>query len=191
MGWVEPLRSVNGYGLFRVMTTERPELVLEGSRDGTRWEPYGFKYKPGDPDRRPGFVAPLHPRLDWQLWFAALSPGQSLGWLQRLGSELAHAVAHRQYAVLTCSALKRRYRDMLRAAVPRLGFVFLELSPAAAAERVAHRQGHFMPASLVDSQFRDLEPPTGEPGVLTVDAAAPLHAIVERAEAWWRAQDAR
>lgn len=113
------------------------------------------------------------------------------GWLQRLGSELAHAVAHRQYAVLTCSALKRRYRDTLRAAVPRVGFVFLELSPAAAAERVAHRQGHFMPASLVDSQFRDLEPPTGEPGVLTVDATAPLHAIVERAEAWWRAQGAR
>jgi gluconokinase len=48
-----------------------------------------------------------------------------------------------------------------------------------------------MPASLVDSQFRDLEPPTGEPGVLTVDATAPLHAIVERAEAWWCAQDAR
>ena len=88
MGWVEPLRSVNGYGLFRVMTTDRPELVLEGSRDGTRWEPYGFRYKPGDVGRRPGFVAPFQPRLDWQLWFAALSPGQSLGWLQRLGEGL-------------------------------------------------------------------------------------------------------
>ena len=81
MGWVEPFRSVNGYGLFRVMTTERPELVLEGSRDGAHWEAYGFRYKPGDPMRRPGFVAPFHPRLDWQLWFAALGPGSNLGWL--------------------------------------------------------------------------------------------------------------
>jgi hypothetical protein len=88
MGWVEPFRSINGYGLFRVMTTDRPELVLEGSRDGARWEPYGFRYKPGDPGQRPGFVAPFHPRLDWQLWFAALSPGQSLGWLQRLAEGL-------------------------------------------------------------------------------------------------------
>ena len=88
MGWVEPFRSVNGYGLFRVMTTERPELVLEGSSDGARWEAYDFRYKPGDVERRPGFVAPFHPRLDWQLWFAALSPGQSVGWLQRLGEEL-------------------------------------------------------------------------------------------------------
>jgi hypothetical protein len=88
MGWVEPFRSINGYGLFRVMTTDRPELVLEGSRDGARWEPYGFRYKPGDPDRRPGFVAPFHPRLDWQLWFAALSPGQNLGWLERLAEGL-------------------------------------------------------------------------------------------------------
>ena len=88
MGWVEPFRSVNGYGLFRVMTTERPELVLEGSRDSTRWEAYGFRYKPGDVNRRPGFVAPFHPRLDWQLWFAALGPGSSLGWLQRLAEGL-------------------------------------------------------------------------------------------------------
>jgi hypothetical protein len=88
MGWVDPFRSVNGYGLFRVMTTRRPELVLEGSRDSVRWEAYGFRYKPADPLRRPGFVAPFHPRLDWQLWFAALGPGQSLGWLQTLGERL-------------------------------------------------------------------------------------------------------
>jgi lipase maturation factor 1 len=88
MGWVDPFRSVNGYGLFRVMTTQRPELVLEGSRDSVRWEAYEFRYKPGDPMRRPGFVAPFHPRLDWQLWFAALGPGQSLGWLQTLGERL-------------------------------------------------------------------------------------------------------
>jgi hypothetical protein len=70
------------------MTTERPELVLEGSRDSLHWESYGFRYKPGDPERRPGFVAPFHPRLDWQLWFAALAPGQSLSWLETLGERL-------------------------------------------------------------------------------------------------------
>ena len=88
LGFVAPLRSINGYGLFRVMTTERPELVLEGSRDGRTWEAYGFRYKPGDPLRRPGLVAPFHPRLDWQLWFAALSPMQSYPWLETLAGRL-------------------------------------------------------------------------------------------------------
>jgi len=69
-----PFRSVNGYGLFRVMTTERPEIVVEGSRDGIEWKAYEFRWKPGDPARRPGFVEPFHPRLDWQMWFAALDP---------------------------------------------------------------------------------------------------------------------
>lgn len=108
-------------------------------------------------------------------------------WLQRLGNELAQAVDQHARVVLTCSALKRRYRDTLRRAVPRLGFVFLKLSPTAAKERVAHRQGHFMPASLVDSQFGDLEPPSDEPGVLTVDATEPLEAIVHQAMSWWLA----
>lgn len=80
-GWGEalldafaPFRSVNGYGLFRVMTTERPEIVVEGSRDGVDWKRYEFRWKPGDPTRRPGFVEPFQPRLDWQMWFAALDP---------------------------------------------------------------------------------------------------------------------
>jgi predicted DCC family thiol-disulfide oxidoreductase YuxK len=73
---VEPLRSFNSYGLFAVMTKERPEIIIEGSDDGRTWRPYAFKSKPGDLRRRPGFVAPHQPRLDWQLWFAALDyPG--------------------------------------------------------------------------------------------------------------------
>jgi lipase maturation factor 1 len=88
LAWVAPFRSINGYGLFRVMTTERPELVLEGSGDGTTWQAYDFRYKPGDVTRRPGFVAPFHPRLDWQLWFAALSPMESYEWLETLGQRL-------------------------------------------------------------------------------------------------------
>jgi lipase maturation factor 1 len=74
LGAFAPFRSVNGYGLFRVMTTERPEIVVEGSRDSLAWKPYQFRWKPGDPGRRPPFVAPFMPRLDWQMWFAALDP---------------------------------------------------------------------------------------------------------------------
>src|SRR5579884_4087206 len=78
---VAPLRSVNGYGLFRVMTTERPEIVIEESRDGVAWREYPFRWKPGDVTRRPPFVAPHQPRLDWQMWFAALDPEGARAWL--------------------------------------------------------------------------------------------------------------
>jgi gluconokinase len=121
----------------------------------------------------------------------ALTDDDRQEWLERLGEELARAVATGVPAVLACSALKRRYRDLLRGAIPRLGIVFLQLSPEAAIERVAHRPGHFMPASLVDSQFRDLEPPLGEPDVLAVCATDPLGAIVEQVVAWWSAEAAR
>ena len=67
-----PFRSVNNYGLFAVMTTSRPEIILEGSDDGSSWKAYEFRWKPGDILRRPRFVAPHQPRLDWQMWFAAL-----------------------------------------------------------------------------------------------------------------------
>lgn len=83
-GWLEeelaPFRTVNNYGLFAVMTTERREIVVEGSDDGTNWLAYEFKYKPGDVDRRPGFIAPFQPRLDWQMWFAALSSARQNPW---------------------------------------------------------------------------------------------------------------
>jgi predicted DCC family thiol-disulfide oxidoreductase YuxK len=68
---------VNNYHVFPVITTERPELIVEGSRDGSDWRAYGFRYKPGDPAQRPKFVVPHQPRLDWQMWFAALSPPYS------------------------------------------------------------------------------------------------------------------
>jgi lipase maturation factor 1 len=80
----EPFRSVNGYGLFRVMTTERPEIVIEGSRDSVTWSEYAFRWKPGDLERRPAFVAPHMPRLDWQMWFAALDPARARDWLAAL-----------------------------------------------------------------------------------------------------------
>jgi hypothetical protein len=69
---VEPLRSFNSYGLFAVMTKTRDEISLEVSTDGHEWREWPFRWKPGDPRRAPPFVAPHMPRLDWQMWFAAL-----------------------------------------------------------------------------------------------------------------------
>jgi len=109
------------------------------------------------------------------------------GWLARLGQELATAVENGELPVLTCSALKHSYRETLRHAVPALGFVFLELTKEVAIERCEHRPGHFMPASLVDSQFATLEPPNGEPLTLAVDATLPIDTLGEQAAAWWKA----
>ncbi len=83
-----PLMSFNGYGLFAVMTTSRHEIVVEGSNDGVNWRAYEFPWKPGDLNRRPRLVAPHQPRLDWQMWFAALGSVENNPWfvqfLQRL-----------------------------------------------------------------------------------------------------------
>ena len=78
---VGPFELVNGYGLFAVMTTTRPEIIIEGSNDGTIWFPYEFRYKPGDPARAPIWVQPHQPRLDWQMWFAALGNYQTDPWI--------------------------------------------------------------------------------------------------------------
>jgi uncharacterized membrane protein YphA (DoxX/SURF4 family) len=86
--WLEHFRSFNGYGLFANMTPTRPEIILEGSNDGEDWQPYEFKYKPGDLKRAPGFVAPYQPRLDWQMWFAALGRVEQNSWFLRLEYEL-------------------------------------------------------------------------------------------------------
>ncbi|TDV67852.1 gluconate kinase (SKI family) [Pseudomonas sp. LP_7_YM] len=109
------------------------------------------------------------------------------GWLTRLGEEVATAVRNGEKPVLTCSSLKLSYRDRLRAAVPGLAFVFLELTPELAADRCSHRPGHFMPASLVDSQFATLEPPYGEDRTLVVDATQSIESIGAEAATWWRA----
>ncbi len=70
--WAAPFGVVNEYGLFASMTTTRPEISVEGSNDGVQWTPYVFRYKAGPLDRAPAWVAPYQPRLDWQMWFAAL-----------------------------------------------------------------------------------------------------------------------
>ncbi|HWB83315.1 MAG TPA: lipase maturation factor family protein [Bryobacteraceae bacterium] len=77
---VSPLRIVNSYGLFAVMTTTRPEIIVEGSNDGTHWSAYEFRDKPGDLHRAPPVVEPFQPRLDWQMWFAALGSYHENRW---------------------------------------------------------------------------------------------------------------
>ena len=81
---LEPLRSVSSYGLFAVMTTERPEISIEGSSDGVTWRAYEFRWKPGALERAPRFAGPHMPRVDWQMWFAALGRCEHELWFQRL-----------------------------------------------------------------------------------------------------------
>jgi hypothetical protein len=71
----------NRYGLFAVMTRDRPEIVIEGSNDGEKWLAYEFRWKPGDVRRRPELITPHMPRLDWQMWFAALGDFRENPWL--------------------------------------------------------------------------------------------------------------
>jgi gluconokinase len=100
-----------------------------------------------------------HPLTDQDRW----------PWLDRIGATLADAAAHPRGCVVACSALKRAYRDRIRAeAGPGLVFVFLDITPQEAHRRLAVRLNHFMPAALLDSQFATLERPDGESDVVTI-----------------------
>ena len=106
-------------------------------------------------------------------------------WLEALRARIAATLDAGSNLVVACSALKAAYRRTLAVAgagPARVRFVYLALDPAVAAERVARRQGHFMKASMVGSQFAALETPAPEEA-LTVDAAAPLDALVARIRA--------
>jgi lipase maturation factor 1 len=90
---IAPFGIVNQYGLFASMTTTRPEISIEGSNDGENWQAYVFKYKPGPLNRAPGIVEPFQPRLDWQMWFAALSNYRQNPWLIRFMQRLLEGSA--------------------------------------------------------------------------------------------------
>ncbi|MFC5699438.1 gluconokinase [Pseudomonas sp. GCM10022186] len=121
-----------------------------------------------------------------------MSAGQPLtdkdraSWLRVLEKRLQQAHAAGEHPILTCSALKRSYRDGLRHAIPALGFAYLELTPEAARERMARRRGHFMPVSLLDSQFADLEPPMDEPLTLILDGTESVEALAKAIHQWWQ-----
>ncbi|WP_145141190.1 gluconokinase, GntK/IdnK-type [Pseudomonas duriflava] len=113
-----------------------------------------------------------------------LTDADRVEWLNLLRLEMQKAVNDGVGFVLSCSALKRSYRDRLRDAVPGLRFAHLSLSYETALQRVGSRPGHYMPTSLVQSQFATLESPEGEPGVLCVDATDPSPVVVEKICAW-------
>ncbi|MBY3202257.1 MULTISPECIES: gluconokinase [Rhizobium] len=99
-----------------------------------------------------------------------LTDEDRMPWLDRIGEDIKASLEKREGIIVSCSALKRLYRDRLRAAAGgNLFFVYLEGSRALLMKRMAERKGHFMPASLLDSQLATLEVPTGEQGVVTVD----------------------
>ena len=87
---LDAFRLVNGYGLFRVMTKDRKEIIIEGSADGIDWKPYEFKWKPGDVSHAPAWCQPHQPRLDWQMWFAALGSYQQNPWFVQTVISLLH-----------------------------------------------------------------------------------------------------
>ncbi len=111
----------------------------------------------------------------------ALTDADRAQWLVALGQQLA---AHPEGVVLTCSALKRAYREQLRQAAPGLRFVFLEITKEAAQQRVAGRGAHFFSATLVASQFATLESPVGEAGVLRLDASQALPVLTRQVARW-------
>lgn len=111
----------------------------------------------------------------------ALTDDDRASWLGALAEQLR---SRPDGVVLTCSALKRAYREQLRNAAPRLGFVFLDIDRGEAQRRVAGRKQHFFSPALVDSQFAALESPVGEAGVLRLDATAPLGELQRAVVAW-------
>jgi len=110
-----------------------------------------------------------------------LTDADRAGWLDAVGATLA--TAGETGAVASCSALKRAYRDRLRRLAPGVRFVYLAVDRETARRRVAGRNGHFMPANLVDSQFADLEPPGPDEAAATIDATLPLPEVVAAARA--------
>lgn len=99
----------------------------------------------------------------------ALTDEDRAGWLRALAARLGEAERGGTGIVMTCSALKRSYRDILRSEAPRLRFVYLEGSRELIAERLARRRGHFMPPALLDSQFATLEAPSPDEGAWVCD----------------------
>jgi gluconokinase len=122
----------------------------------------------------------LHPPRNVERMAAgiALTDADRQGWLETIAQRLRSAYERGQGLVVSCSALKRRYRDLLRAGAPDLRFVHLHGAPELLAARLRSRTGHYMPASLLQSQLEALEPPGADEAALTIDCAAPPDAAL-------------
>ncbi len=109
-----------------------------------------------------------------------LTDDDRAGWLRALAARLAEAHSKGSGLAMACSALKRSYRDVLRTASPDVRFVYLRASRSLVAERVERRHGHFLPASLVDSQFETLEEPSPDEDAWVVEVSEAPHVLVAR-----------
>jgi len=120
----------------------------------------------------------LHPHANVEKMAAGipLTDDDRWPWLDAVGAVLADGPV-----VVACSALRRVYRERLRAAASELALVYLHGDPALLAERMGHRPGHFMPASLLESQLATLEPPAPDEHALSYDVASPVDDIVRDA----------
>ena len=110
-----------------------------------------------------------------------LTDAHRAGWLQVLADQLDSPGARTEGLVLACSALKRSYRDVLRAKAPDLRLVLLHGTPELLAQRLSSRQGHYMPPSLLPSQLATLELPQPDEHALVLDIAQPVAQLVDEA----------
>ncbi|HEX3918972.1 MAG TPA: gluconokinase [Caulobacteraceae bacterium] len=135
-------------------------------------ERLGWTFKEGDD---------LHPASNVAKMKAGhpLTDEDRAPWLAAIGRWIDGQIAEGQSGVITCSALKRAYRDQLDGGRPQVRFVLQEIDEATIAERLKHREGHFFPPSLLASQFADLQPPAAEEPVIRVDGKQPQAAQVE------------
>lgn len=139
-------------------------------------ETLGADFVEGDRLHPPGNVARMASGLP-------LTDKHREGWLDTIGRRIALSAGEGHAVVAACSALKRGYRDRLRGFRGGIVFLYLDIDPATARTRVAGRTAHFMPASLVDSQFAILEPPGADEAALTLDATRPIPELVAQAAA--------
>ena len=147
---VSPLLIVNAYGLFAIMTTQRPEIVVEGSDDGHDWREYGFRFKPGDVTHRPRWNIPHQPRLDWQMWFAALSDAQHERWF---GSFLRRLLENSPpvLALLAFNPFRDHAPHFVRATLYRYRFAEPKERAATGQWWIREREGtYFPPVTLAD-----------------------------------------
>jgi gluconokinase len=131
----------------------------------------GVAFVDGDDYHPPGNVKKMAAGLP-------LDDADRAGWLRSLASRIREAHDTGEGLVVACSALKRKYRDVLRAAAPDVRFVFLNGPKSLIAERLESRRGHYMPASMLESQLATLEPPVAEENAIAADITQTPRQIV-------------
>jgi hypothetical protein len=159
---LSPLLIVNRYGLFAVMTTARPEIIVEGSADGQEWREYEFRYKPGALSRRPPWNVPHQPRLDWQMWFAALGGSWEepwfIGFLHRLLEGSPPVLS-----LLAVNPFPDHPPKYVRAALYDYRFADPATHTATGQWWVRRKEGNFSPAIALSDFARPARPRAAHP----------------------------